>query len=123
MVIKDHRGAPLTGADTRAVELYETAICQFNCYVGDPVATVDNAIAESPDFAMAIALKAYLLLSGMERGPVANATELLAKLRTFNEEVASVAAETPRHAGGLGHAPRDERGMRRPPRMNMLHIS
>ena len=83
MVVKDHRGAPLSGADTRAIELYETAICQFNCYVGDPVATVDNAIAESPDFAMAIALKAYLLLSGTERGPVPQAAELLAKLRTL----------------------------------------
>jgi tetratricopeptide (TPR) repeat protein len=81
--MKDHRGAPITGADTRALELSETAICQFNCYVGDPVGTIDNAIAESPDFAMAIALKAYLLLSGMERGPVPQAAELLAKLRTL----------------------------------------
>jgi tetratricopeptide (TPR) repeat protein len=78
--MKDHRDAPLTGADTKAVELYETAVCQFNCYIGDPVATVDNAIAESPDFAMAIALKAYLLLIGMERGPVPQAAELLARL-------------------------------------------
>ncbi|HEY1382426.1 MAG TPA: tetratricopeptide repeat protein [Dongiaceae bacterium] len=83
MVVKDHRGAPLTGADTRALELYETAICQFNCYVGDPVATVDGAIAESPDFAMAIALKAYLLLSGMERAPVGQAVELLARMRSL----------------------------------------
>lgn len=70
MIVKDHRDAPLSGADAKALELYETAICQFNCYVGDPVATCDAALAESPDFAMAIALKAYLLLSGMERGPV-----------------------------------------------------
>ncbi len=83
MVVKDHRGAPMTGADTRSLELYETAICQFNCYVGDPVATVDGALAESPDFAMAIALKAYLLLSGMERPSVAPAAELLAKLRSL----------------------------------------
>ena len=79
--MKDHRGAPVTGANTRAIELYETAICQFNCYVGDPVATIDGAIAESPDFAMAIALKAYLLLSAMERGPVPQAAELLANRR------------------------------------------
>jgi tetratricopeptide (TPR) repeat protein len=83
MVVKDHRGAPLTGADTRALELYETAICQFNCYVGDPIATIDGAIAESPDFAMAVALKAYLLLSGMERMPTTQAADLLAKLRSL----------------------------------------
>ena len=32
---------------------------------------------------MAMALKAYLLLSGMERGPVPQAAELLAKLRSL----------------------------------------
>lgn len=83
MVMKDHRGAPVTGADARAVELYETAIIQFNCYVGDPVATVDTALAENPDFAMAMVLKVYLLLSGMERGPVPQAAELLAKLQNL----------------------------------------
>ncbi len=83
MIVRDHRGAPLTGANTRSIELYETAICQFNCYVGDPVATVDGALAESPDFAMATALKAYLLLSGMERAPVSMAADLLAKLRSL----------------------------------------
>lgn len=96
MVFKDHRGAPLTGADTRSLALYETAICQFNCYVGDPVATVDSALAESPDFAMAIALKAYLLLSGMERGPVPQAADLLARLRglTLNDRERRHAAAT-----------------------------
>src|SRR5262245_52438962 len=83
MAVKDHRGAPLTGADARSIELYETAICQFNCYVGDPVATLNGALDDNPDFAMAIALKAYLLLSGMERGPVPDATDLLAKLRAL----------------------------------------
>jgi tetratricopeptide (TPR) repeat protein len=81
MIVKDHRGAPVSGANARSLELYETAISQFNCYVGDPVATADAALAESPDFAMALALKAYLLLSGMERGAVPAAAELLAKLR------------------------------------------
>jgi tetratricopeptide (TPR) repeat protein len=81
MIMKDHRGAAMTGADTRSLELYETAVCQFNCYVGDPVATADSAIAQSPDFAMAIALKAYLLLIAMERPMVAPGAELLAQLR------------------------------------------
>lgn len=81
MTLKDHRGAPVSGANARSLELYETAICQFNCYVGDPLATCDAALAESPDFAMALALKGYLLLSGMERGPVPQAAELLARMR------------------------------------------
>jgi len=81
MVLKDHRGAPVSGADTKSLELYETAISQFNCYVGDPVATCDAALAESPDFVMALALKAYLLLSGMERGTVPVAADLLGRMR------------------------------------------
>lgn len=81
MSTKDHRGAPLTGANATSIELYETAIKQFNCYIGDPVATVDAALAESPGLAMGYALKAYLFLGGMERGPVPLAAECVAKLR------------------------------------------
>jgi hypothetical protein len=81
MTHKDHRGAPLTGANPKAIELYETAIKQFNCLIGDPVATADAALAESPEFAMAYALKGYLLTSGMERPPLPMAAECAAKLR------------------------------------------
>lgn len=83
MILKDHRGAPVSGADTKSLELLETAISQFNCYVGDPVATCDAALAHSPNFVMALTMKAYLLLSGMERGPVPAAAELLGKMRAL----------------------------------------
>jgi tetratricopeptide (TPR) repeat protein len=87
MSTKDHRGAPLTGANAKSLELYETAIRQFNCYIGDPVATADAALAESPGLAMGYALKAYLLLGGMERTPMPQAAECAARLRdlTLNE--------------------------------------
>jgi tetratricopeptide (TPR) repeat protein len=81
MSMKDHRGAPLTGASAKSLELYENAIEQLNCYVGDPVASVDAALAESPEMAMGHALKAYLLLSGMERTTLPVAAECLARLR------------------------------------------
>jgi hypothetical protein len=81
MSMKDHRGALLTGASAKSLELYETAIKQFNCYIGDPVATVDAALAESPGMAMGHALKAYLVLSGMERTTLPMAAECLARLR------------------------------------------
>ena len=47
---KDSRGMALTGADERALARYETAIEQFQTYVGDPVATIYQALAESPSF-------------------------------------------------------------------------
>ena len=37
------------------------ALAEFNLYRGDPVATVDRALAAAPRFVMAHALKAYLL--------------------------------------------------------------
>ena len=61
-MVTDLRGAPVTGAGPLALELFETALAQLNCYVGDPVATVDQALADSPDFAIGHALKSYLLL-------------------------------------------------------------
>jgi hypothetical protein len=66
MTTTDIRGHALTGATPLALPHYETAVRQFNLYVGDPVASVDAAIAESPDFVMAHALRAYLHLLGTE---------------------------------------------------------
>lgn len=66
MPTTDLRGQQLSGATPAAVPHYETALRQLNLYVGDPVATVDKAIAESPDFVMAHVLKAYLHLLGTE---------------------------------------------------------
>ena len=66
MTMTDVRGHALTGATPAALAHYETATRQLNLFVGDPVATVDAAIAESPDFVMAHALRAYLHLLGTE---------------------------------------------------------
>lgn len=83
MSTKDLRGAPITGANAKSLELYEKSIKLLNCYSGDPVAAVDAALAESPDMAMGYALKAYLILSGMERTYVPVAVEAATKLRAL----------------------------------------
>ena len=41
---KDSRGIALTGASELALARYETAIEQFQTYVGDPIATIDEAL-------------------------------------------------------------------------------
>jgi hypothetical protein len=38
---KDSLGHALTGADAASGARYEAAIGQLQCYIGDPVATVD----------------------------------------------------------------------------------
>jgi tetratricopeptide (TPR) repeat protein len=103
--MKDHRGALLTGASAKSLELYETAIEQFNCYIGDPVATADAALAESPGMAMGHALKAYLLLGAMERTPLPVAAECLARLRELplNERERRHAAAIASLAEGAFH--------------------
>jgi tetratricopeptide (TPR) repeat protein len=74
----DLRGVPVTGADTLALARYETALLQFQSYVGDPVATIDEALTASPAFVAGHALKALALFTLTERkflGHVAAALE------------------------------------------------
>ncbi|MBM3558533.1 MAG: tetratricopeptide repeat protein, partial [Alphaproteobacteria bacterium] len=69
----DGLGLSLSGADTEAVTHYEAARRELQCYVGDPIATVDGAIAASPGFVMAHVLKAWLYLLSTEAGAQATA--------------------------------------------------
>lgn len=64
--MQDLRGYAVSGADAASLELFETALAQFQCYVVDPVATIDKAIISSPSFVTAHLLRAYLLLAGTE---------------------------------------------------------
>jgi tetratricopeptide (TPR) repeat protein len=70
---QDAAGHALSGATDDGVARFEAAAQQFRCYLGDPVATVDAALAAAPQMVMAHALKAYLHLLGTEPGglPVA----------------------------------------------------
>ena len=65
-MLKDCRGHQLTGATEKSLPHYETAVRELNLFINDPVASVDKAIAESPEFVMAHALRAWLHLLGTE---------------------------------------------------------
>ena len=47
---QDARGVPVTGGSKFACDQYEVALRQFQSYVGDPIATIDAALADSPPF-------------------------------------------------------------------------
>src|SRR5262245_44924656 len=66
MTSRDALGHPLSGASPHAIELYEQALHELRCFIGDPLATVDRALARSPGFTMAHVLRAYLNLLGTE---------------------------------------------------------
>ncbi|MBK8738336.1 MAG: tetratricopeptide repeat protein [Betaproteobacteria bacterium] len=78
MSIRDSHGLTLSGADATSLEHYGRALHQFQCYIEDPVASVDAALARSPDFVMAHVLKAYLNLLGTEPQAIAVARDSLA---------------------------------------------
>lgn len=66
MMRKDVLGNPLRGASAAAAERYEQALRGLQCYVGDPVALIERAMADSPAFVMARVLHGYLHLLGTE---------------------------------------------------------
>ncbi|MGH6768785.1 MAG: tetratricopeptide repeat protein, partial [Xanthobacteraceae bacterium] len=76
-MLQDIRGHRLTGATNTSLPHYEAALRELNLFINDPVATVDKAIAESPDFVMAHLLKAWLHLLGTEPAGTAVALEAL----------------------------------------------
>ena len=74
---KDSRGIALTGASELALARYETAIEQFQTYVGDPIATIDEALLDAPSFVAGHLMKALVLYTLAERRFAAMAGEAL----------------------------------------------
>jgi hypothetical protein len=66
MTIKDMHGHTLSGADTQAAEHYDAATALLRCYLNDPLAEAQAALALAPDMTMAHVLVAYLNLLGTE---------------------------------------------------------
>jgi len=92
MSIHDDLGLALSGADINGLAHYRRALHQFQCYIEDPVASVDAALAQCPGFVMAHALKAWLHLLGTE-------PEALAVPRACH----AAAAALPANARERGH--------------------
>jgi tetratricopeptide (TPR) repeat protein len=67
MKLTDSRGLRLSTQSVAALERYETAAHQTLGYVGDPMAILDQALAEDPDFAGAHAFKADLAVMSSTR--------------------------------------------------------
>jgi hypothetical protein len=98
MTPRDFQGLPLTGADSTSAAHYQRALRQLQCYIEDPVASADQAIAESPRFVMAQVLRAYLHLLGTEPAGIPVARE--------SHQTAAALPATPRergHVEAIGH--------------------
>ncbi len=105
---KDSLGNPLSGAQPSSVQHYERALHQFQCYCGDPLATIEVACAERPDFVMARVLHAWLHLLGTEPlgWPVARADLALARQWPANDREQAHLAAIAQLVDGHWHAAR-----------------
>jgi tetratricopeptide (TPR) repeat protein len=101
---RDARGIPISCADPAALALYERALGQFHSYVGDPVATIDEALRHAPDFAAGHAFRAIAMMVFAERRfaeqarPSVDAVERL--LPAANDRERGLAAAAGCLAGG-----------------------
>lgn len=73
---QDNLGNPVTAPGGELVRTYEQALQEFQCYRGDPVATIQTALDQDPGFVMGHVLNGYLNLLGTEPTglPVAQAS-------------------------------------------------
>jgi tetratricopeptide (TPR) repeat protein len=64
---QDARGVPVSCSQQAALDLFETALVQYQTYVGDPLATIDDALRQAPDFILGHLLRAALLMTTSEK--------------------------------------------------------
>jgi tetratricopeptide (TPR) repeat protein len=76
--MKDLHGHALSGATGDSLDAYQRGLDAFRCFVGDPAADAEAALAASPSMTMAHVLKAWLYLLGTEPAGVAVARQACA---------------------------------------------
>ena len=64
---RDARGVPVSGSSAFARDQYEVALRQFQSYVGDPFATLDAALADSPQFVVGHLFRALAMYTMTEK--------------------------------------------------------
>lgn len=62
MSVRDSRGMPLSTGNPTSLERYEKALDLIHSYFVDPLALLDQALAEDPDFVMGHAMRADLFI-------------------------------------------------------------
>ncbi|TPJ82558.1 tetratricopeptide repeat protein [Mesorhizobium sp. B2-6-2] len=98
MALKDAFGLAYSGATEAGFSSYARAVHELQCFIGDPVGSIDRAIADDPAFVMAHVFKGYLFGLATERDAMAVARSC--------HTAALPLAGTPReqaHVAALGH--------------------
>ena len=96
--MNDARGLAVSGANAKSLETYERALRALNIYRGDPVAIIDEALANDPGFAMGHVLRAQVQVTMWERSVLPGIRESLARLEALQ---GAMNDRERRHAGAL----------------------
>nr|WP_292321578.1 tetratricopeptide repeat protein [Mesorhizobium sp.] len=98
MALKDAFGLTYSGATDAGFSSFARAVHELQCFIGDPVGSVDRAIADDPGFVMAHVFKGYLFALATER-------EATAVARACHEAALPLAATAREqgHVAALGH--------------------
>jgi hypothetical protein len=104
-LLTDTFGLNLSGATSTSLDFYERAVGELRCFVGDPASSIDAALADAPDFAMAHVFKGYLYGLSTEKAamPVAKACAAAAKRTAETQRERAHAAALGRLAEGHWH--------------------
>lgn len=96
--MQDLRGVDASTDNPQSLEIYERALRSFNTYRGDPIAIIDEALDNDPDFAMGHVLRGHVLVSMWESSVLEQIKTCVAKL---NERKATTNDRERRHAHAL----------------------
>lgn len=77
---RDSQGNHLPGASAEAAALFDLSCQRFARFCGDPLAPLEDAIADSPAFGMAKIAKAWIYVMSTEPGATAGARRILRDL-------------------------------------------
>ena len=68
MALMDCRDVPVSTGNRASLDRYETAVHLLHGYYGDPLAAIDRALQEDPEFIMGHCLRAGLMVMSTEKG-------------------------------------------------------
>ena len=78
--MEDLYGVPTSSSNEQSLAVYQRALAGLSCYRGDPVANIDTALAEDPDFVMGHIFRAHAQIGMWERSVVPAIAASVAKL-------------------------------------------
>ena len=92
-MLQDHRGLSVSTTSATSLAHFERALEQFHAYRGDPIATLDAAVADDEAFVLAHLFRAFLLATTGEGRHLPAARAAVARAPLAHSVLASAAIQ------------------------------